>query len=212
MIEYKNIFVTFNGKKILKDFNLKINTNDKVVISGKSGAGKTTIFNLLLGFLSPDKGEIIFDEEKIDAKTIWNIRRKIAYVSQDIRIGRGPVIDIINNYLKLKSNTHIKFDKSKLNNLLKKFSLTEEILNKDELELSGGERQRIAIIISILLERKVFLLDEITSALDHKLKQTVINFFSNNKGYTVISISHDKEWLKKPGIKNYSLEKNKWIN
>ena len=88
--------------------------------------------------------------------------------------------------------------------------LEEELLEKDIDELSGGERQRIAIIISILLKRNIFLLDEATSALDTKLKKLVIDYFLNKKDSTIIAISHDELWHNNGNTKTFNLEKKKW--
>ena len=79
----------------------------------------------------------------------------------------------------------------KLNELLKYFELESDILEKEIERLSGGEKQRIAIINALLLEREIFLLDEISAALDKKLKIKTLDYFFKNKEYTILSISHD---------------------
>jgi len=84
------------------------------------------------------------------------------------------------------------------------------VLRKDTSELSGGEKQRLAIIVSILLERKVFLLDEVTSSLDKQLKKKVINYFIERDDWTIVAISHDPGWLDNPRVRVFDLDVGKW--
>lgn len=212
MVSYENISVKFNNNYIIKDLNLNIEKNDKIVIAGKSGIGKTTLFHLLLGFVVPCKGRILFDGKCISQKNIWDIRKHFAYISQDINIGKGKVIDIISEYFSLKANSEIQFSSDERKKLFNKFFLSEELLQKDIDELSGGERQRISIIISIMLKRVFFLLDEATSALDAKLKKIVIDYFMAKKNSTVIAISHDKLWHNNKNVKIFNLENKKWVH
>jgi len=81
-----------------------------------------------------------------------------------------------------------------------RFELDKSILHSDLSEISGGEKQRIAIIIALLLERKIFLLDEITSALDNESKQSVVDFFLDLDA-TVIAVSHDQGWARDGSLK-----------
>ncbi|MCK4941335.1 ATP-binding cassette domain-containing protein, partial [candidate division WOR-3 bacterium] len=74
-------------------------------------------------------------------------------------------------------------------------------------KLSGGEKQRILIVIALLLKRSVFLLDEVTSALDSELKEKVRDFFLKGDDWTVMVISHDKDWLERPELKVINLDK-----
>ena len=209
MIKLKDITVKINDVYILKDFNLSVERGEKVLISGKSGIGKSTLLKLILGFTFPDKGCITFDNIELDKKSIWEIRKRIAYVSQDLDIGQGEVNALIEEIFFLKTNLKSSFNNNELIKLLHLFELKEDILFKDYEELSGGEKQRIAIIISILLKREVFLLDEITSALDESLKQKVLNYFLDQKNLTVIIISHDTDYKQNNKLRKINLEAQK---
>ena len=209
MIKLKDITVKINNAYILKDFNLAVEKGEKVLISGKSGIGKSTLLKLILGFTFPDKGCITFDNIELDKKSIWEIRKRIAYVSQDLDIGQGEVNALIEEIFFLKTNLKSSFNNNELIKLLHLFELKEDILFKDYEELSGGEKQRIAIIISILLKREVFLLDEITSALDESLKQKVLNYFLDQKNLTVIIISHDTDYKQNNKLRKINLEAQK---
>jgi putative ABC transport system ATP-binding protein len=97
---------------------------------------------------------------------------------------------------------------SEINHLLNFFELPKEILNKNIEELSGGEKQRVAIINALLLQRKIFFLDEITSALDQKLKRKVLDFFLANSNFTVLYISHDDYLPENTNIRILKLSEN----
>ncbi|NCS86971.1 MAG: ATP-binding cassette domain-containing protein, partial [Candidatus Pacebacteria bacterium] len=98
IIEFRNINLSFKSKTIFKDFNFIINSGEKIIVFGKSGTGKSTLLNLLLGFKQPESGEIFFKGEKITAQNIWDIRKQIAYVDQDVMMGEGHVQKIIAEY------------------------------------------------------------------------------------------------------------------
>jgi len=192
VFKLKNVTKQFSEQFVVRDFSFEIRKGDKVIVSGRSGIGKTTLFRLLLGFEKPDSGEIYFDDCLLDDDTVWKLRRKVAYVSQDLNIGHGNLQTFFNETLALKANlSSIKPAHESLNALLVYFELPQTVLQKNIEELSGGEKQRVAIINALLLRRTIFLLDEITSALDKSLKSKVMDYFLQNPYFTVLSISHD---------------------
>lgn len=204
----KNITKQFSNKFILNDFSLLVNEGEKVSISGHSGIGKTTLFNLLLGFEKPEKGSISFRGDELTDENIWRVRQNVAYVPQDMNIGSGNVSAFFTETLNYKANLPVKHEgEAKIAELIVEFELPEDVLNKNIEELSGGEKQRVAIINSLILNRKIFLLDEITSALDMKLKMKVFDFFLKNNDFTVIFISHDDYLPKESEVRIINLDK-----
>ncbi len=210
MIKFNNIHLNFNGKIIIQNLSFEIKHGEKAVLTGKLGSGKSSLLGMLLGFIEPNKGEILFEGVRIDKKSAWHVRKKVAYVDQDVSIGNGNVLDLLNFVSGLKTNVSLDFNKVKINGLLSYFELSNDTIYKDIGELSGGERQRLAIIISILLERKIFLLDEITSSLDKHLKKKVADYFVERENWTWLVISHDAVWLDNPAVKVFDLEEGKW--
>ncbi len=192
MFRLEHLTKQFSDQFVLEDFSFDIQEGEKIIVSGRSGIGKTTLFRLLLGFEQPDSGKIYFENELFTEVTVWNLRRRVAYVSQDLNIGRGNLQAFFNDTLSLKTNAEYKNSSlGELEELLNAFELPDTLLQKNIEELSGGEKQRVAIINALLLKRNIFFLDEITSALDKSLKAKVLDYFLLNPAFTVLSISHD---------------------
>ena len=190
MINFKNISLKFNDKIILNNFNLIVNAGEKILISGVSGKGKTTLLKLLLGFSTPNSGSILVDNLKLNEQTINIIRNKIGYMPQSTPFLNVEVEKLIHTIFNYKENLKTKLDMSILTQTLKEFNLDSNILSKNINQLSGGEKQRLAFVIIILLDRKIWILDEITSSLDQDMKEKVINYILNTNK-TVILVSHD---------------------
>lgn len=183
----------FSEKFVLRNFSFSVSSGDKLNIAGRSGIGKTTLFRLLLGFDRPDNGTIYFEGEPLTEERAWAVRRKVAYVSQDLNIGRGRVQQLFDDTLSLKANHSLrKQSEQKLLGYLQLLQLPDSIPDKNIEELSGGERQRVAIINALLLNRTIFFLDEVSSALDPALKTVVLDYFLGNPAFTVLYISHDQ--------------------
>ncbi len=207
VIRFENVAVQFKRKLVFERLNFEVENGDKVLIYGRSGEGKTTIIRLLLGFECPREGRIFFEGQLLDRKTVWDVRKRIAYVSQNLDIGSGRVITLINHILDYRANQSIGPAQTELSGLLEFLRLKESILQESFEKLSGGEKQRILIVIALLLKRSVFLLDEVTSALDSELKERVRDYFVKKDDWTVIVISHDKDWLQRSELKVINLDK-----
>ncbi|KPK64557.1 hypothetical protein AMJ83_02320 [candidate division WOR_3 bacterium SM23_42] len=207
VIRFKDVSVKFNDEFLFENLDFELRRGDKLLVYGKSGEGKTTIIRLILGFECPHGGSIFFEGHRLGRKTVWYVRTKISYVSQNLDIGDGPVRGLINRVMAFKANANIKPSNAELSDWLKFLRLKESILREHFERLSGGEKQRIAILIALLLKRDVFLLDEVTSALDSELKGKMIDYFTSRSDATVIVISHDKDWLDSPGIRIINLDK-----
>ena len=195
MIRFEDVTVARKGIHILKDFNLQVSRGNKVLIYGNSGIGKSTVLKLLLGFTRPDSGAIYFEDKRIDKKHVWEVRKRVAYVSQDLDIGEGNVSGFMDSVLGYNVNKAIQQHQAKRTDILDFLELEPGILDKSLDEISGGEKQRIALATAMLLEREIFLLDEVTSAIDTKLKKKVVDYFTSVAGATVLVVSHDAHWL-----------------
>ena len=173
MINFKNISIKFNNKIVLHNFNLVVNTGEKILISGVSGKGKTTLLKLLLGFNTPNSGSILVDNLELNEQNINIIRNKIGYMPQSTPFLNINVEKLIHTIFNYKENLKTKLDMNLFIKTLKEFNLDSSILSKDINQLSGGEKQRLAFVVIILLDRKIWVLDEITSSLDQDMKEKV---------------------------------------
>lgn len=195
IIRYDNVSVVFDGIPIIEHFSLPVNKGEKVILRGPSGSGKSTLLKMAQGYTRPNTGTVSYRTHAIDADIAWKIRQETAYISQDTDIGEGIVRDLIAGVLSYVSNKTISYQES-LNKYLTLFSLDETILDKDFHSISGGEKQRIVIIISLLLGRTVYFLDEVTAALDGHMKHQVADYFLSHEDWTVLAISHDEAWYR----------------
>lgn len=194
MIRFEHITLQFNNKFIFSDFNLEIETGEKVLLRAPSGKGKSSLVKLLLGFLKPDAGEIFLDNEKLSKDTIKYFRKNIAYVSQDVELQNSNVLELINGIFTYKNNKHILLNNDVILETMQYFGLNADVLNKNVSNLSGGQRQRLGLVICILLDRDIWVLDEVTSGLDNELKEKVVSYIME-LDKTIIIISHDDLWL-----------------
>jgi putative ABC transport system ATP-binding protein len=193
IIEYRDLSIIHSHQKVLENFNLIIKEGEKVLIRGKSGTGKSTLFLCLLGLMRPSKGDVYFKDLPVNGNSVSVVRTKIAYVPQDVDVGRDSVNEFFDTIFSYNA-VGFTLDFEKIQRLLEWFELDDSILKKEFKSLSGGEKQRIVLILSLLLERNVFLLDEPTSSLDSSLKSKVVDYFVNDPSLTVIVISHDPQW------------------
>jgi ATP-binding cassette, subfamily B, bacterial PglK len=202
-INLANISFKYNGSKnfILKNVNLKIKKNSKIAIIGKSGNGKSTLLDLILGVLEPTSGKIFFDNNDILKKSL-NHQKLIGYIPQSIFLFDD---NIKNNICFALDNDEI--DTRRLENAIKKSALYDFIETLPEglktmigergVGLSGGQLQRIGIARAIYNDPEILILDEATSALDESIEDDIIKeIFSDNFNKTVIFATHRKRIIK----------------
>ncbi|WP_423130550.1 ABC transporter ATP-binding protein [Gaoshiqia sp. Z1-71] len=193
MIRFKNVSLKLGNKQLLEHFNLTVAKGDKVVFSAPSGSGKTSLLRLILGFIDPDEGKIIFNKKEVKPENLRFIRSQAAYLSQDIDFPNGRVNEVFREIFNYSANKSCNYSEPKLIERLAEVGLPEEILRKNTSDISGGERQRLGWVLIMLLDRPVLLLDEPTSALDDRMKHFFIEQIKNTSK-TVICVSHDAEW------------------
>ena len=189
----EKLTLRFGGKTVLSGFSLEVASGEKITLTGRSGAGKTSVLRCILGFTLPDEGAVYIEGERLTDVSVWSLRAKLAYVAQEPDLGAGTVKDILERPFHYRVNRLFRKNLERTPELLERFMLGPGVLNQPITELSGGEKQRVALISSILLDRRIFLLDEVTSALDSAAKGAVLDFFRPRDDLTVISVSHDTQ-------------------
>lgn len=165
-----------------------------VCISGESGCGKTSLLNAIMGFVPIKSGTITVDGLILCEENIDQIRKRIAWIPQELALPCEWVTEMVRLPFDLKSNRGVHFSKKKLFEAFKELNLEEELFTKRVSEISGGQRQRIMIAVAALLEKPIIIIDEPTSALDSVSVERVLNFFNmlSQKGMTIIAVSHDR--------------------
>lgn len=190
MIEFQNISLGFDNRIIVKDFSAKIACGEHVALMGESGAGKSTLMGALMGLSSPLSGVIVVEGVEISSRNIQEVRRRIAWVPQEVQLPYEFVTETIAAPFELKVNQHLKFDKEKLYSLFDNLLLDRSIYHRRMNEISGGERQRLMLVLAVLLEKKIMLLDEPTSAIDPQNRIKLVEFL-RSQSTTMLAVTHD---------------------
>lgn len=191
-------------RDIIKNFSLTIRKGEKIGIRGYSGAGKTTLFNILCGFFTPQGGRIVIDGRELTPANLRQWQNNLAYVSQDVFI---PDITIAENIAFGIPREEI--DPRRLQTAIEAASLTELVRSlPDGIEtvtgeagchLSGGQRQRIGIARALYKQASVLLFDEATSSLDSKTEGEIVDAIRKLSGerseITILIISHRERTL-----------------
>ena len=175
-IEFKNVnFSYVSGKEVLKDFNLKIKKGQKVALVGKTGAGKTTIVNLLMNFYNNYTGEILIDGVNIKDIDFNTYRKKISMVLQDTWLFEGTIKNniVFDNKISDKELSKI-LNRSKILHMIEGLpnGLNFEI-NEETNNISAGEKQLLTIARALIADPDILILDEATSNVDTRLEYLI---------------------------------------
>lgn len=172
-ISFEHVCLSYNeGVPVIKDFNLVVNPGETIALVGRSGAGKTSLVNLLMRFHEISSGRILLDGNPIDALTLESLRRQVATVNQQVVLFDMSVRDNI-AYGQLVGKTDVEVAEAARGAYADKFieALPKgyaTMLGPNGQTLSGGQRQRLAIARALLKDAPILILDEATSALDNE--------------------------------------------
>jgi ABC-type multidrug transport system ATPase subunit len=195
LLQGNDIHFQFGDEVIFRDFSFRVRQGEHTVLKGESGSGKSTLFQLILGFEKPDQGSILFRDEPLAGKNLRKFRKETAWLPQDLNIGSGTTLEVLQYPMQFKSRGNSIPDKPEIVSYLSELNLSEDLLEKPFSDLSTGQRQRMGIILCVLLDKPILLLDEPTSALDSESKERVADLISSQKGKTILSTSHDEFWV-----------------
>ena len=199
LISLQNVSFSYTNKSegTLKDISLDIQKGTFVGVTGETGAGKSTLFHVMLGLLQPKSGNLFFNDKNIYSD-IEKWRNHVGYIAQNIyllddTIEKNISFDFVNK----------EIDEDRMNFSIKMSCLENKIfelplglktkVGNDGIRLSGGERQRIALARAIYRNPDIFFMDESTSALDSETEKKIIqNIKQNFSEKTIILIAHRK--------------------
>ena len=195
-IDFKNISFQYDAgnENAIKNIDLNIKGNKITALVGHSGAGKSTILNLIPRFYSPQSGKILIDDQDISQVSLISLRKNISLVSQDVILFDDSIKNNV-SYAKLDATDDEVINACKLaaadefiRELPEKYNT---IVGENGVRLSGGQKQRISIARAILKNSPIILLDEATSSLDAESESKVQDaIFNLTKNKTTLVIAH----------------------
>lgn len=199
-VEFKNVCFRYKEEKIINDVSLKLNKGDLAAVTGISGKGKTTLINLLLGFLAAECGSIFINAvatSNTQRMTYWN---RVSYVKQQSFFIHDTILKNITLH-------HTGYDHKKLSGIISAIGLADIISNspnglntiitENGKNFSGGQRQRIMIARALYKEFDLLILDEPFSELDQASEKCLLNYFRTiaQQGKIVMLITHSNTAL-----------------
>lgn len=197
-IEFKNVSFAYNGVSTIKNISFDAKPGEIKVITGKTGSGKTTIFNILLRLYKPSCGCVLIDSTKIEEYKKDTYYKNVAVVNQESFLFNMSIKDNLKMACK---------DEKKQIEICKKVGIHEliqsmpkgydTILTENAANLSGGQKRLLSLAKTLLTDSKILLFDEVTSSLDIKTTNKIISILKELKdSHTVIIITHKKEVMK----------------
>ena len=175
---------------LLEGINFELDDGENLAILGQSGSGKSTLAKLI-SFSEPKSGgKIYINNEEITDKN--ELKKDIRYILQNQKQALNPALKVKTAIAHVRSYLKLSFSENELKELLANLNLKDEILGKYPSQLSGGEATRVGILLALLSKPKILICDEITSGLDNKTKQKIINLLLNlDEKISIIFITHD---------------------
>ncbi|MBR2412090.1 MAG: ABC transporter ATP-binding protein [Alphaproteobacteria bacterium] len=193
-IEFRNVSFRYKRKWVLRNLNLTINPGERVGLVGPSGAGKTTLVNLLMRFYDPTNGEILIDGQNIRDISQDSLRENIAFIPQEPTMFNRTLRENI-------AYGRVGATEAQIRRASRQAAAHEFIMGTDKkydsmvgdrgIKLSGGQRQRVAIARAFLKNAPILVLDEATSALDSETEVAIQSSFDElASGRTTLAIAH----------------------
>lgn len=198
LVEFKNVSFSYNNQPILKNISFTAQPNRVTTIVGPTGAGKTTIFNLLLRLYKTEKGEISIDNLNIYKYSKEVYKSNISIVNQKTFIFN---MSIRANLALVDSNKKRQIDACKrvgIHDFIKSLpNGYNTVLKEDATNISGGQKQLLSLARALLTTSEIILLDEVTSSLDPQTTKKIIALLADLKtDHTVLVITHNKDLMK----------------
>jgi subfamily B ATP-binding cassette protein MsbA len=195
-IEFENVSFVYPQTEAaaIKNINISVKGGTTAALVGHSGAGKSTIINLIPRFYDPQNGKVQIDKQKINEVSLVSLRKNISLVSQDIMLFDDTVRANIAYAKQNASEEEIKkaCDFAVASDFIKDLPKSyETLIGENGIRLSGGQKQRISIARAVLKNAPIILLDEATSSLDSESEEKVQNAIINlTKNKTTLVIAH----------------------
>jgi ABC-type sugar transport system ATPase subunit len=213
-IELRRVSKDYNGRRVINDVSLKVETGERIVLFGPSGCGKSTVLHLIAGLVIPDSGEILINGD-VAATAKSNLReperRGIGMVFQDLAL--WPHMTVAENVefgLRAKRVSPDK-RKERVREMADLVGLGD-YLDAKPAELSGGQQQRVALARTLALAPPIVLMDEPLSTLDEalnlQLREEILGLHSD-LGFTLVYVTHNREEAQQLGTRTIYLKQGR---
>jgi zinc transport system ATP-binding protein len=192
IVQIRDVAFAYNGETVLEDVNLDVRQGDFIAMIGPNGGGKTTLLKLVLGLLTPDKGEI-----RVMGRQPLKAAPDIGYVPQDVHINRSFPITAIDVVMMGKLNPHNRWRRQSAADRREALEALEQLEVASLAErkigaLSGGQRQRVFIARALVTKPRLMLLDEPTASIDTRGQAGFFEMLKDlNQAVTIVVVSHD---------------------
>ena len=201
-VEFKNVSFSYpkTEEKAVKDINISIEGGTTAALVGHSGAGKSTIINLIPRFFDPKEGEVYIDGQDISGISISSLRKNISLVSQDIILFDDTIraniayANMNATDVEIKEACNFAAASEFIEKLPKKY---ETMIGENGIKLSGGQKQRIAIARALYASSEILIFDEATNSLDRDTQKEMLDNIYSITNKTIIIISHDLKTLER---------------
>ncbi len=198
MIEIQDIVLDVGENTLLSGASLIVPAGAKVVLSGESGSGKTSLLKMVIGMVAPTRGSVVVGGLDLNEKNLPAIRERMFYLPQDVRaFGDETVREFIEVLFTLKVNRGKSFSQDAALALFDALRLKSGLFTQKLASLSGGERKRVALVRGLLLERPVLLLDEPTAGVDAENRQKLVDTILDLESTTVLAVTHDRRFMER---------------
>ena len=202
-IIFKNVTFSHDNKvNVLENANIEIPKGFKIGIVGRTGGGKSTFLDLLMGLLEPQKGSIYIDNSKLIPQKIHSWQSRISHVPQKIFLTDGTILENIALGKEVEKidleRVKLATQRSQLHDFITQSNDAYDMkINERGAKLSGGQIQRIGLSRALYKNAELIIFDEATNSLDIKTEKLVMRELNNlEKGLTIITVAHRPEVLK----------------
>ena len=214
MIELRGVSKDYNGRRVINDVSLKVESGERVVLFGPSGCGKSTVLQLIAGLVIPNSGEVLINEDLV-ATAKGNLRepeqRGIGMVFQDLAL--WPHMTVWENIeFGLRAR---RIPPNKRKGCVKEMADLvglQDYLNSKPAELSGGQQQRVALARTLALAPPIVLMDEPLSTLDEALNLQLreeIMRLHGDLGFTLVCVTHNRDEAQQLGTRTIYLKQGR---
>lgn len=196
MLTIDNVVLQVGGKMLLAPgFSMQVEPGRMACLTGESGCGKTSLLRACVGLVDTTQGSITADGIRLQTHTLNEVRRRVAYLPQELALPADTVREMVELPFLLAANEGRRAELSRLPQCMESLGVERELLERRTASLSGGQRQRIMLAVATLLGKRLLLLDEPSSALDGDNARQVgeyVKRYCEQSGAAALVVSHDR--------------------